>query len=308
MEKKQLDILRNSKNVEILSAKIDAKDVIRQAIQKYPAYFTRRDLDAIRVKSTESRYRYIVDKFKDVSDGYVKLFTVLVETGHTDAVLKILRPGLTVKVMAPPPRSAEATKSEGIDQEDIKSGRNATSEVERMVKQLCTELNEVKEKIKDIEKQQSIEHMSQMLQVQGGKDVMSELEYVKTELRQVKLWMEEQCGMMTNRIDNLERESTGRKIARGDVKTIAVKIQTQWEVIAKEVGIEGETIKHSRGKQVLEGEAAAEAFISQWIEMDGKAAMATGIPPTYDALYEIVKRRDEKVAEEIKELQKHAKK
>ncbi|XP_077984235.1 uncharacterized protein LOC144438890 isoform X3 [Glandiceps talaboti] len=286
--------------------------------------------------------------------------------------------------MAPPPRSAEATKSEGIDQEallrgignllkvheekytnrivkleenfeerltsklgdlkatleeemkairndvkdmkrkidkiddlermitnlqtDIKSGRNATSEVERMVKQLCTELNEVKEKIKDIEKQQSIEHMSQMLQVQGGKDVMSELEYVKTELRQVKLWMEEQCGMMTNRIDNLERESTGRKIARGDVKTIAVKIQTQWEVIAKEVGIEGETIKHSRGKQVLEGEAAAEAFISQWIEMDGKAAMATGIPPTYDALYEIVKRRDEKVAEEIKELQKHAKK
>ncbi|XP_077991783.1 uncharacterized protein LOC144445993 isoform X1 [Glandiceps talaboti] len=368
MEQRQLDILRNSKNVEILSTKIEAKDVIRLAIEKYPAYFTRRDFDGLRGKSAESRYRFIVNTFKDVFDGYVRLYEILVELGSTQAVLKLLRPGLKVKITAPPrrspkpSRSAEAAKAKDFDQEallkeissmfksqedsfasqfalmqkemkairndvqdmkrkidkiddlermiatlqaDMTSGRNATSDLEKIVEKLCAELNKVKEKLKDIEKQQSIENMLQMLL--GGKDVMRELENVKTNLGQLKLWMEEQCGMMTNRIDNLERESTGRMIARGDVKIIAVKIQTQWEVIAKEVGIEGETIKHSRGKQVLEGVAAAEAFICQWIEMDGKAATATGIPPTYDALYEIVKRQDKKVAEEIKELQKHAK-
>ncbi|XP_077991784.1 uncharacterized protein LOC144445993 isoform X2 [Glandiceps talaboti] len=331
MEQRQLDILRNSKNVEILSTKIEAKDVIRLAIEKYPAYFTRRDFDGLRGKSAESRYRFIVNTFKDVFDGYVRLYEILVELGSTQAVLKLLRPGLKVKITAPPrrspkpSRSAEAAKAKDFDQEALlkeissmfKSQEDSfASQFALMQKEMKAIRNDVQDmkrkidKIDDLERmiatlQAAIENMLQMLL--GGKDVMRELENVKTNLGQLKLWMEEQCGMMTNRIDNLERESTGRMIARGDVKIIAVKIQTQWEVIAKEVGIEGETIKHSRGKQVLEGVAAAEAFICQWIEMDGKAATATGIPPTYDALYEIVKRQDKKVAEEIKELQKHAK-
>ncbi|XP_070576041.1 uncharacterized protein [Ptychodera flava] len=143
---------------------------------------------------------------------------------------------------------------------------------------------------------------------------ISEIDEIRKELREVRDWTNQQCGDIRERMNQFERRSSETGVSQGsvaiaerDAKKIALKIKTTWEVIARDVGIEGEKIKHSRGSHELTGEAAAEAFITQWIQMSADKSTTPSTPPTWDSLYNIARRHNEAVAKEIQDLRKLSK-
>ncbi|XP_070554397.1 structural maintenance of chromosomes protein 2-like [Ptychodera flava] len=156
---------------------------------------------------------------------------------------------------------------------------------------------------KFLEKLKSLENLH-------GDEIWKEIKHLREEFEILKKWTMEKCGNMQERLDVLEKQKSGLMvtsisrsrsdvISESDIQYIAIKLGVYWQVIAKDVGIQSDALKVPDSKP-NNAEAAA-ALISEWLHDSRKSATA---PPTWGTLYDIVKRHDMKVAEEIDELRR----
>nr|XP_006814905.1 PREDICTED: uncharacterized protein LOC102801594 [Saccoglossus kowalevskii] len=117
----------------------------------------------------------------------------------------------------------------------------------------------------------------------------------------LRKWSKENCGKMQTRLNAIEQERKVRTqshlIQETDIQFIAVKIGTYWEVVAKEVGIQKDTV----AKTGSEATTAASDMMSRWLELSKTGRVA---PPTWESLDEIIGRHDRQVASEIEKLRK----
>ncbi|XP_002734756.1 uncharacterized protein LOC100368834 isoform X2 [Saccoglossus kowalevskii] len=135
----------------------------------------------------------------------------------------------------------------------------------------------------------------------GEEKLWKEIEKLREELVSLRKWTEDNCGKMQKRLECIEEDQKGRPrghpIVKSDIQYIAVKIGTYWEVVAKEVGIQKDTIAKTGGESAM----SASLMMSRWLELSNSGGVA---PPTWESLQEIMRRHDSRVASEIDELRK----
>ncbi|XP_070576073.1 uncharacterized protein PF3D7_1120000-like [Ptychodera flava] len=97
MDERQQKIL--NRNLKFLLQKVDPTKLVLSTRQLYPEVLQREHLRAIEKKSGEPRIAYILERFKENQNGYGQLFDVLETSGHSEMVLRTLRPGLKVELL-----------------------------------------------------------------------------------------------------------------------------------------------------------------------------------------------------------------